>query len=287
MPRLIRADNYVVIQGWMITELDLKGNELLIYACIYGFTQKENQSFHGSLQYLSDWTNLSKRNVIERIKALIDKGLIVKNERTINGVKACEYRALCTPENAGGSDETSPPVMNHQEGCRIITGGDESSPNNIDNIYNTLDNIGNIENIRDNIRVRDSKRKSKRKKENTEIEIYTSVIDYLNAQTGKKFRATTPSTRTLISARLAEGHKLEDFKRVIDNKTREWKADAKMAKFLRPETLFAPSHFESYLNESPVQEQSKHGFAERAVTEEDFSGFYVDVMNRPRGGKSK
>lgn len=36
---VIRDSNYVVIQGWMITRLGLKGNELMIYAVIYGFTQ--------------------------------------------------------------------------------------------------------------------------------------------------------------------------------------------------------------------------------------------------------
>ena len=39
----IKNENYVLIQGWMINELKLKGNELLIYALIYGFSQAENQ----------------------------------------------------------------------------------------------------------------------------------------------------------------------------------------------------------------------------------------------------
>ena len=36
---MVKNENYLVIQGWMITELKLKGNELLIYAIIYGFSQ--------------------------------------------------------------------------------------------------------------------------------------------------------------------------------------------------------------------------------------------------------
>ena len=35
----VSPDNYVAIQGWMITDLNLKGNDLLIYAVIYGFSQ--------------------------------------------------------------------------------------------------------------------------------------------------------------------------------------------------------------------------------------------------------
>ena len=39
---MVEKENYVVVQGWMITELGLKGNELLIYAVIHGFSQVPN-----------------------------------------------------------------------------------------------------------------------------------------------------------------------------------------------------------------------------------------------------
>ena len=32
-------DNYIVIQTFMIRELKLKGNELILYALIHGFSQ--------------------------------------------------------------------------------------------------------------------------------------------------------------------------------------------------------------------------------------------------------
>ena len=41
----------------------------------------------------------------------------------------------------------------------------------------------------------------------------------------------------------------DDFKNVIDKKIHQWLTDEKMRKFIRPITLFAPSHFENYLNE--------------------------------------
>jgi len=79
---------------------------------------------------------------------------------------------------------------------------------------------------------------------------YDAVIDYLNEKTGKHYRSKAAATRKLIKARFAEGYTLEDFKRVIDTKTSQW-LNTDQDKFLRPETLFRPSHFESYLNESP------------------------------------
>ena len=35
----MKSDNYIVIQGWMVNELNLKGNDLLVFALIYGFTR--------------------------------------------------------------------------------------------------------------------------------------------------------------------------------------------------------------------------------------------------------
>ena len=86
-------ENYISVQGWMIRDLHLKGNELIIYACIYGFSQAENQVFSGSLQYLADWTNTTKQSVVNCLKSLTEKGYIVKTDKIINGVKFCEYHA--------------------------------------------------------------------------------------------------------------------------------------------------------------------------------------------------
>lgn len=88
----IKDGNYIVIQSFMVKVMKLKGNELLIYAAIYGFSQTENQAFTGSLQYLADWTNSTKQGVIKNLKSLVDKGYITKDEQYINGVKFCEYR---------------------------------------------------------------------------------------------------------------------------------------------------------------------------------------------------
>lgn len=89
----VRNENYILIQGWMVNELNLKGNELLVYAIIYGFSQEENQKFAGSIQYLANWIGSSKQTVFNCLKSLIEKGLIEKKETFINGVKFCEYQS--------------------------------------------------------------------------------------------------------------------------------------------------------------------------------------------------
>lgn len=103
---------------------------------------------------------------------------------------------------------------------------------------------------------------------------YKEVVDYLNQKVGSKYKHTTKSTQRIISGRFKEGFTLDDFKAVIDTKAAQWMGDKKMAAFLRPETLFAASHFESYLNEAGqrVPAERKHpGISERLAAETDNS----------------
>lgn len=76
------------------------------------------------------------------------------------------------------------------------------------------------------------------------------IIDYLNAATSSKFSKNTDATRKAIRARLKAGATVDDFHKVIDHKVEKWGNDERMREYLRPQTLFAPSHFESYLNEA-------------------------------------
>ena len=81
--------------------------------------------------------------------------------------------------------------------------------------------------------------------------VFEEIIDYLNAKTGKNFRVSCKATQRLISARISEEFTVSDLKRVIDTKCEQWLNDTERKKYLRPETLFSATHFESYLNETP------------------------------------
>lgn len=78
------------------------------------------------------------------------------------------------------------------------------------------------------------------------------VIDYFNRVCGTNYKHQSKATAEMINARINDGFKVEDFYKVIDKKHAEWKNDSKYCKYLRPETLFRPSHFESYLNQMEV-----------------------------------
>lgn len=90
----LRIGNFITIQGWMVTELNLKGNSLLIYAIIYGFSQNEDNYYKGSRQYLANWINSTVQGVSKCLKKLVEDGMILKKENVINGVKFCEYKAI-------------------------------------------------------------------------------------------------------------------------------------------------------------------------------------------------
>lgn len=84
--------------------------------------------------------------------------------------------------------------------------------------------------------------------DNNDNNISIDIVEYLNAKTGKSFKASSAKTKTVINARLKEGFTLDDFKVVIDKKCDEWLGDPKMEQYLRPETLFG-TKFEGYLQQ--------------------------------------
>lgn len=81
---------------------------------------------------------------------------------------------------------------------------------------------------------------------------YEEIIGLLNESAGTRFRHQTESYRKLIRGRFSDGYTLDDFKTVIRKKAAEWKG-TEMESYLRPQTLFIPSHFDQYLNQPEVR----------------------------------
>ncbi len=141
--------NYIVIQGWMPQTLNLKGNELIAYALIFGFCQDQEGEFKGSIKYLSTWMNCSKPTTLKAINGLIEKDLIIKYQEGSNGVVfnrfKINFEKLSSILDGGSrnftpSKETLPPVKKLDGGSRNLTGGSketlqggskETLPNNI------------------------------------------------------------------------------------------------------------------------------------------------------------
>ena len=90
---------------------------------------------------------------------------------------------------------------------------------------------------------------------------FDEIVHALNEAAGTRYRSSSDKTRRLIHARWAEGYRLPDFLAVIDTMAAEWAGDPKMAKYLRPSTLFSPK-FEDYVNRGPRTRKEADGYAE-------------------------
>lgn len=89
---MINNESYVVIWGWMLNNLKLKWNELIVYATIYSFTNgTDEHCYRWSANYLSERCWLQRRQVMNVLKSLENKWYIERKERTINGVKFVDY----------------------------------------------------------------------------------------------------------------------------------------------------------------------------------------------------
>lgn len=100
----LKDRNYISIQAFMVKDLGLKGNELITYALIYGFSQDGENYFRGSLAYIAEWLNCSKNTAHNVVKSLVDKGFLDKKEKEINKVKFCEYMAVVPNEKEENKD---------------------------------------------------------------------------------------------------------------------------------------------------------------------------------------
>lgn len=126
-------DKFIVIQQWMITELGLKGSELIAYALVYGLTIHESD-FHGTAEYLSSWLGITPKKCYRVLSALCERGLLLRTEFS----RIIHYTAVIdsTKTELDGSKKGV-------ESTKTELDGSKREPNNIrDNInINITDKI--------------------------------------------------------------------------------------------------------------------------------------------------
>ena len=187
----VKNNNYINIQGWMVTDLKLKGNDLLIYAIIYGFTQDGEQWFDGSRQYLAEWCNSTTRGISKNLGSLVKKGYLLKEDIVINNVKFCKYKAIVNCSSAGnkvhgGEEQSSLPPR------------EQSSPNNSSNNKTSNNNLD-----KESIRVK-------------ETVDYQGIVDMYNETCVSlpSVRSLTDKRKRALKVRL-KNFSIEDLKTVF------------------------------------------------------------------------
>ena len=140
-----------------------------------------------------------------------------------------------------------------------------------DNVTALPERYSSVTKSNESIEYRDKSKEIRDKKDIYGAE-RTAIITYLNQELGTKYRSDSKAIREMINGRLSEGYTVDDFKTVISNMAAEWSGDEKMSRYLRPSTLFAPTHFPEYLNRKPkAKKQSYFG---------DDDDFDLDFLTR-------
>ena len=200
---------YAIIPANVRYDNNLPANAKLLYGEITALCNEKGYCW-ASNDYFAKLYGVSKTSVSKWITSLIDGGYLFREIIYKDGTKEILNRYL-----------------------RIVKYPiEEKLKDNNTSINNTINNTLDINTA---------------KAEQDNIP-YKDIILYLNYKINANYKYTTRKTRDLIKARFNEGFTAEDFKIVIDKKSREWLKDKKMSKFLRPETLFG-TKFENYLNQ--------------------------------------
>ena len=125
------SDNYFIVHDWMIEELNLKGNDLILFAIIYSFSKSGSFCFNGGREYLAKKSGISIRNIQYMLNDFVKKQIIDKTIIEKKKVKFCEYKMAnpckyCTHANIA-------PVQKDENGmCKdCILEGAKIAHNNI------------------------------------------------------------------------------------------------------------------------------------------------------------
>ena len=135
----INDENYILIQGWMRTEMGLSGAALMVYATIYGFSQTGNCYYSGSIDYLAEWAGVKRRQVISILKDLTESGYLEKNEVGYNRFRYRTDREMVkNARREWCKNDTIDGAIIAPDGAKSAPDGAKMTPNKY--IYNTTNN---------------------------------------------------------------------------------------------------------------------------------------------------
>ena len=193
------------------------------------------------------------RNTVRKFLTLLEKdGMISMKKSRQTGTT---YKVLNYNVYQGFSEEKK-----HQTAQRIEHQTAQQKDNDLNNELHINKNEKN--------------EKNEKKKDIVEQELdpipYREIIDYLNQKAGKSFKHSAAGNKKVIKARWNEGYKLDQFKRVVDNKCQDWLNDEKMSQYLQPSTLFG-NKFDQYLNQRKGNSNGAPQKSEEALMMDELS----------------
>lgn len=103
----VKPDSSLVIQAFMANEYNLGGNDMIVYAAIYGASQDGRSYFTGTKDDLAGWTGSTKETVGKILSRLEDDGLI---ERSKDGVRATRNMDAASAKRVAKKEFVPPTV---------------------------------------------------------------------------------------------------------------------------------------------------------------------------------
>ena len=233
----ISDNNYIVVSGWMASRLELKGNALIVFALIYGFSQDGESEFEGSINYMCNWLNCSRPTVSKALSELVERNLLIKRVEVLNNVTFNRYKVNLpyVKEICEGSKETLPGVAKNLYGGskETLPGGSKETLHNNTNNKNTNNNSNNIECEKI-------------------FELYSEICVSF-----PKLRTITDARRKTVNARLNKGYKVEDFE-ILFRK-------AENSPFLKGETSKWSATFDWLINENNMIKVLEGNYDDKGV----------------------
>lgn len=107
--------------------------------------------------------------------------------------------------------------------------------------------------------------------EKEDVSMLVEVLGYLNEKAGTKYKPVESNLK-FIRARLKD-YCADDLKAVVDKKCKEWKGTS-MQMYLRPETLFNATKFETYHNGLENKKDNRQKISQREYGQQDFNGLF-------------
>ena len=84
------------INGWMVREYHLSGNELLAFGLVFCLSQGEAGLYTGGIPFMSEFFGWAPNTCRKYLRILIDKGLVEDHRGEINGVPFCYYSVVAS-----------------------------------------------------------------------------------------------------------------------------------------------------------------------------------------------
>ena len=241
------AEPYTVIHGWMVDELGLAGNDLLIYAVIYGYTAAGGE-FTGGAQHLRKMTGASRETVIRALRELTERDLIDRRKVTVKDGSATYYTTKSDPRGLSQNDSRGL----SQNDSRGLSQNDSRGLSHFEHPTNNQNKSLKYNNIY-----------------NAHAHAIENVVKRLNEVSGSQFDPAEYFPACKLLDLLTNGYTEEDLLSVIELKRSEWQNDPKMHRYLRPSTLFGKK-FPQYIAEARAGPQIRATPASGTFDTEEF-----------------